>query len=201
MVFKIGHRGAAGYEPENTFSSFLTALELGANMVELDVRRTKDGKIVVIHDACVDRTTNGTGLVRDLTLEELGEFDVGKGKKIPILSNILDLFAPHLVINVELKEEGMAGEVLRLIQTYRRVDRVIVSAFDDEESGYTSNWVDLLWLKRKESGIKIGLLARDYPHIWRSLELASAYDIYSLHWYAHHILRLMVKYAHNRFNK
>ncbi|MEM3174237.1 MAG: glycerophosphodiester phosphodiesterase family protein, partial [Candidatus Bathyarchaeia archaeon] len=67
LELKIGHRGAKAYEPENTIRSFKRALELGVNAIELDVRRTKDGELVVIHDAEVDRTTSGKGLVSELT--------------------------------------------------------------------------------------------------------------------------------------
>ena len=72
-MLKIGHRGARAYEPENTLSSFRKALEFGANAVELDVRKTKDGKLVVIHNADVNKTTNGEGAVSEFTLEQLNK--------------------------------------------------------------------------------------------------------------------------------
>ena len=90
LKLKVGHRGARAYEPENTLRSFRKALELGVNAVELDVRRTKDGELVVIHDDKVDRTTNGRGLVNELTLEEIEKLDAGKGEKIPTLEEALE---------------------------------------------------------------------------------------------------------------
>ena len=83
-VLIVAHRGASAYEPENTIRSFDNAFQLGADFVELDVRLSKDGSLVVIHDEAVDRTTNGSGLVRDLTLSELKLLDAGKGEKIPM---------------------------------------------------------------------------------------------------------------------
>ncbi|MEM3426627.1 MAG: glycerophosphodiester phosphodiesterase family protein, partial [Thermoproteota archaeon] len=100
-VLKIGHRGARFYEPENTLRSFRKALELGVDAVELDVRRTRDGELVVIHDAEVDRTTNGKGLVRELTLEEIRRLDAGKGEKIPTLEEALDFLDGRVKILIE----------------------------------------------------------------------------------------------------
>lgn len=91
----IGHRGASAYAPENTFAAFEKARELGADFIELDVQLTKDGKLAVIHDDKVDRTTNGTGFVRHFTMKELKKFDAGswfspsfQGEKIPDLEDV-----------------------------------------------------------------------------------------------------------------
>ncbi|MEM2913929.1 MAG: glycerophosphodiester phosphodiesterase family protein, partial [Candidatus Bathyarchaeia archaeon] len=84
-MLKVGHRGARAYEPENTLRSFKKAIDLGVDAVELDVRRTKDNELVVIHDAEVDKTTNGKGLVNMLTLREIKQLDTKKGEKIPTL--------------------------------------------------------------------------------------------------------------------
>jgi len=87
---KIGHRGARAYEPENTLRSFQKAIELGVDAVELDVRKTKDNEIVVIHNADVNKTTNGNGLVSELSLEDIKRFVTEKGEKIPTLEEVLD---------------------------------------------------------------------------------------------------------------
>ena len=88
-MLRIGHRGARAYEPENTLRSFKKALEIGVNAVELDVRKTKDNHLVVIHDADVKRTTDGEGLVSELTLKEIKDFSAEKGGKIPTLKETL----------------------------------------------------------------------------------------------------------------
>jgi glycerophosphoryl diester phosphodiesterase len=110
-VLIVAHRGASAYEPENTIRSFDNAFQLGADFVELDVRLSKDGSLVVIHDEAVDRTTNGSGLVRDLTLSELKLLDAGKGEKIPTLEEVLELFSePEHKFFIEVKEPGVRGK-------------------------------------------------------------------------------------------
>ncbi|MDN5340013.1 MAG: glycerophosphoryl diester phosphodiesterase [Euryarchaeota archaeon] len=107
----IGHRGAKGIEPENT----LRALRRGmacADLVEVDVRLTKDGIPVVIHDATVDRTTNGTGPVKGYTIDGLKELDAGEGEVIPTLHEVLDLVRGQTGLVVEIKEPGTEAIVV-----------------------------------------------------------------------------------------
>ena len=106
----MGHRGAAAYEPENTLRSIRTALAMGVAAVEVDVQLTRDGELAVIHDDTVDRTTNGTGAVRDFTLAELKKLDVGRGEAIPSLAEVVEEVAgkAHLVIEVKHPEAGPA---------------------------------------------------------------------------------------------
>ena len=87
----IGHRGAMGYEPENTLRSFQKALDLGVDMIEFDVHLCKSGELVVFHDEKVNRTTNGQGYIAQKSLEKLKELDAGQGEKIPTLEEVLDL--------------------------------------------------------------------------------------------------------------
>ena len=117
-MIKIGHRGACGYEPENTLRSFDRAMQLGVDMVELDVHICKSGEIVVIHDENVDRTTSGTGLVVDKTLDELKTLDAGEGERIPTLEEVLDLISRRVKMGIELKGNGMAKPVVGLIKKY-----------------------------------------------------------------------------------
>ena len=114
-MLKVGHRGARAYEPENTLRSFKRAIELGVNAVELDIRRTKDGEVVVIHDAKVDKTKNGKGLVSELTLEEIKQLVTEKGERIPTLEEALDFLDKKVKILIELKETGFEKKVLDLI--------------------------------------------------------------------------------------
>ena len=85
MALVIAHRGASAYAPENTMPAFEKALELGAEGIELDVHMTADGEIVVIHDHTIDRTSNGKGMVKDLTLDEIKKFDFGLAGSSPKL--------------------------------------------------------------------------------------------------------------------
>jgi len=103
MFLKIGHRGAMGYEPENTLRSFKKALDLKVDMIELDVYVCKSDELIVIHDDKVDRTTNGQGYVVNKTFEELRTLDAGKNEKIPTLSEVLNLVNRKAKLNIELK--------------------------------------------------------------------------------------------------
>lgn len=129
-VLIVAHRGASAYEPENTIRSFERAYQLGADFVELDVRLSRDGRLVVIHDESVDRTTNGFGLVRDLTLNELKVLDAGKGEKIPTLTEVLEFFsdAKHRFF-IEAKEQGLEGKLLQAIIDHDAQDKVVITSF------------------------------------------------------------------------
>lgn len=135
MMLRIGHRGACGYEPENTLPSFKKALELNVDIIELDVRLTKDKKLVVIHDKSTDRTTDEKGCVSDKTLKELKKLDAGNGERIPTLEEVLDLINRRTKVNIELKEEGTSKLVFKLIDFYiinKRWthDDFLISSFD-----------------------------------------------------------------------
>jgi len=119
----FGHRGAPGYprHGENTIASFNKALQAGAGGLEFDVRRCGDGRIVVIHDDTIDRTTNGKGRVADLSYDQLKVFDAGFGEPVPLLSDVL---------NIELKDAGIAPDVKKLVLERRLAEHVIVSAFE-----------------------------------------------------------------------
>ena len=131
-MLKIGHRGAKAYEPENTLRSFKKAIEIGVDAVELDVRKTKDNQLVVIHDADVKRTTNGRGLVNELTLEEIKGFSTEKGEKIPTLKEALDFLDKKVKIVVELKEADLENQVLSLVRESRLEENVIIISFMEE---------------------------------------------------------------------
>jgi glycerophosphoryl diester phosphodiesterase len=133
----IGHRGAMGYEPENTLRSFQRAIDLRVDMIEFDVHLCKTGELVVIHDEKVNRTTNGRGLVADKTLSELKKLDAGNGEKIPTLEEVLNLIDRKVKVNIELKGPHTATPTLKIIQKYLNqgwiYDDFLVSSFDSPE--------------------------------------------------------------------
>jgi glycerophosphoryl diester phosphodiesterase len=131
-LLRIGHRGARALEPENTLRIFGRAVELGVDAVELDVRKTKDGKIVVVHDDKMDRTTDGSGLVSELSLEEIKGFTAEKGEKIPTLGEALDFLKGKVKVLIELKEAGYEEKVLDLVRERGMVDDVIIISFHEE---------------------------------------------------------------------
>jgi glycerophosphoryl diester phosphodiesterase len=128
-MLRIGHRGARAYEPENTVRSFRKAVEIGVDAVELDVRKTQDNQLVVIHDPDVKKTTNGKGLVSELTLKQIKEFSTEKGEKIPTLKEALDFLDKKVKTIIELKEAGVEKEVLALVHENGLQTNVIVTSF------------------------------------------------------------------------
>jgi glycerophosphoryl diester phosphodiesterase len=130
MVKVLGHRGCAGIEPENTMRAFKRAMDLGVDFIELDVRKSRDKKLVVIHDDEVDRTTNGNGSVRDLTFEEIRKLDAGKGEKIPSLEEAIDLLKKGKQrIAIEIKEPDTLDEILKIVMEEGLSSKVIIVSF------------------------------------------------------------------------
>lgn len=125
----VGHRGARAYAPENTLTSFRKAIEIGVDAIEFDVRRTKDGRIVVIHDADVKRTTDGEGLVSELTLKEIKSFSAEQGEKIPTLEEALDFIDKKVKMIIELKEVGTEEDVTSAVKERGLEKHVIISSF------------------------------------------------------------------------
>jgi len=128
-MIKVGHRGARAYETENTVRSFRKAVELGVDAVELDVRKTKDQEIVVIHDVDIKRTTNGSGLVSDLTLQQIRSYSTEKDEKIPTLAEALDFIDKKARVFIELKETGFEEKVLSIVCKKGLVKNVVIVSF------------------------------------------------------------------------
>jgi glycerophosphoryl diester phosphodiesterase len=131
----IAHRGASAQAPENTLAAFQLALDLQSDGIELDVMLTADKQVVVIHDDTVDRTTNGSGRVGDLTLEEILTLDAGEGEKVPTLPEVLDRFGGKFLINIELKNytsifDDLPIKVAKLVQSRGLEENVLLSSFN-----------------------------------------------------------------------
>jgi len=159
----FAHRGFSSQYPENTMTAFRKALEAGADGIELDARLTIDGQIVIMHDPTVDRTTNGKGKVRNLTLAEIRGLDAGikkgmvfENERVPLLEEVFAELGGKLLLNVELcnYEEGdertLSNAVVELIEKYNLVDSVIISSF---------RFNNLVYVKDRNPGISCGLLA------------------------------------------
>jgi len=130
----IGHRGAAADAPENTLAAFALALEQGADGIELDVQLCADGVPVIIHDATVDRTCDGTGRVGELTLAELRLLTIANDQPIPTLDDLFTALGRRTLYNVELKALGRGGDALaaavaRVIAAHGVAEQVLISSF------------------------------------------------------------------------
>lgn len=174
MTKIYGHRGAKGTYPENTLLSFEKAIEQGVEGLELDVHMTKDGEIVVIHDENLERTTDGSGYIKDMTLEEIKQFSAGTKRKyahfsnyeeevwsaerVPTLIEVLELLKPYPTeLNIELKTtiekyDGIEEKVLSIVKEYGDNRKVIYSAF---------HLPTILRVKKLSSDAKIAWLLSD----------------------------------------
>jgi glycerophosphoryl diester phosphodiesterase len=191
-MLKIGHRGACGYEPENTLLSFDKALELGVDAVELDVHRLKDGKVVVIHDRKVNRTTNGKGHVTNKCFKEIRKLRVGKSEKIPLLEEVLDLIDRRIEVNIELKGKNTALAVSRIVNYYIKLkgwkeDHFFVSSFDHEE---------LIKFKNELPAIRICPLVKKIPKGYA--KFGENMKAYSINVFYKRIGKKFIEDAHRR---
>ncbi len=164
-MLRIGHRGAAAHAPENTVASFRRAVELDADAVEFDVQRTRDGALVVIHDETVDRTTNGSGRVGDLTFGEVRALDAGvwkgrefAGERVPTLEEAIDAVPERIRLFVELKDPalypGIEAQVLGVLGERNALRRAEVSSFDHDA---------LARVRAADADVAIGLLFSRHP--------------------------------------
>lgn len=126
-MLTVGHRGVMGVEPENTLRSFVRADNEGLDAIELDLHLSKDGALVVMHDADVSRTTDGTGPIGDLTLAELRGLDAGQGERIPVFEDVME--AVRAPIQAEIKDRAAARVLTDMIRERGLHDRVTVISF------------------------------------------------------------------------
>ncbi|MEU1543001.1 glycerophosphodiester phosphodiesterase family protein [Actinacidiphila glaucinigra] len=126
----VGHRGVMGVEPENTLRSFVRAEREDMDQIELDLHLSKDGALIVMHDVKVDRTTDGSGLIGDFTLDELRDLDAGHGERIPVFEEVLD--AVTKPIQAEIKDVAAARVLAATMLERDLAGRVDVLSFHDE---------------------------------------------------------------------
>jgi glycerophosphoryl diester phosphodiesterase len=173
-----GHRGNPAEHPENTMRSFRSAIAAGCDLIECDVHLSSDGRLVVIHDHTLERTTNGTGLVKDHTAAELRKLDAGEGEKIPLLQEVVELALGKVGLVIELKQlpqlyEGLEEKLLNMLRQLGAVSECAVVSF---------NHLAIHELRKKEPALQLGILEGARPmHPAKLLREAGA-DVYSPHW-------------------
>lgn len=148
----VGHRGTTTFGPENTIAGFLAAVEHGAQLLEMDIRTTKDGHLVVIHDASVDRTTDGEGLVRRMTLEEIKKLDAGSwfdakfgGERVPTFAEVLDAIKGKALPDLDIKDAD-ADQIVAVLKE---------KGFTEGITVYSGNWKLLSHIKELLPGVLI----------------------------------------------
>lgn len=139
-----GHRGAAFLAPENTLASIYKAMDTKASRIEIDVRQTVEGRVVVIHDATVDRTTNGKGKVNEITYDSIKKLDAGswfsldyRDETIPSLEQVLQIFKSDIDLLIEIKadrdyDKSIENNVVDIIREYYAMDYCIIQSFDTD---------------------------------------------------------------------
>jgi glycerophosphoryl diester phosphodiesterase len=178
----IAHRGGPAYAPENTLKAFRHAIERGANALEFDVQMTNDGALVVIHDETVDRTTDGSGTVGDMTLDEIRALDAGDGEVVPTYNEVIELGkAGGVMLLPEAKSPalypGMAGQMLEELRAAEYLKGSIVQSFDaDTLEAVRAQDTDVqvcalygLW------GFDVGAPAGDAQYVCPMAEMALLY--------------------------
>ena len=156
----IGHRGAAGLAPENTFAGFDLALEMGVDGLETDVQKTKDGKLVLFHDDRLDRTTNGRGVLQETPWQELQHLDAGSwfdakytGEQIPLLIDALKRYVTRTYFDLEIKQIGIEYEVLKMVEQLKLLDRVTFTS---------QNFPTICNIKEKNPLARVGYITADF---------------------------------------
>ncbi|PIF01050.1 MAG: glycerophosphodiester phosphodiesterase [Maribacter sp.] len=155
----IGHRGAMGHEMENTVASVRKALELGVDMIEIDVFKIKSGEIVVFHDETVDRLTDLSGKIEDYDIFYVKKMMLEGNHPIPLLQDVMDVLDDDVRLNIELKGAGTADRVNMIVNVFmgRRgwdLDKFIISSF---------NWDELKSMRKFNKDIPIAVLTDDDP--------------------------------------
>lgn len=145
----IGHKGASAIAPENTLKAFQKAIELHADYVEFDSHLTKDGEIVIIHDADTFSLTGVHGLIRDKTLKEIKKLNAGEGERIPTLQELVAIAKGKIGLQLEIKSTGLLERMVKILRKENLIQNSIVSCFMFDE---------LLKLKEIEPKLKIGFL-------------------------------------------
>ncbi len=171
----FGHRGAAGLVAENTLESIEKALEFGVDGIEIDIHLCKSGELVVLHDETLNRTTNGTGKVSELTWQELSKYRTIEGYKIPTLKQVLDLIDARCALNIELKGIRTAKPTVELLEKHIKGSKwesnhFILSSFDHSQ---------LFQIKATTSAFKLGVLTE--KKISSILNVAKTVEAFSVH--------------------
>jgi glycerophosphoryl diester phosphodiesterase len=164
MMLVAGHRGAAGLHPENSRAGVQCAIDLGADFVEVDVHRARDGALAVIHDETVDRTTDGTGRVHALTRAELRRLRLANGEAVPFLEEILEIVRGRIPLLCEIKDGVAAGPAYAAVRDAGMLGETVFISFKLDA---------LRYLRQRDAGVAIGPLIHlpDEADIRRALAL------------------------------
>ncbi len=173
-----GHRGNPAHHPENTLRSFRSAIDSGCDLIECDVHLSSDGRLVVIHDHTLERTTNGTGLVRDRTAAELRRLDAGQGEQIPLLHEVIELALGKVGLAIEIKQvpiqyPGLEEKLVAMLRQLGAVQECAVVSFFHPS---------IRKLRDLEPRLQLGILEGARPIDPARLLREAGAEVFSPHW-------------------
>lgn len=191
QIIIIGHKGANKSEPENTIKSFRKAIELQADYIELDVQVSKDGEIVVIHDYEISDLTDHSGNVKEMTLDELKQLDMGEGEKIPTLQEVIKLAQGKIGLQIEIKVNEIGKKIIEMLRDANLIESTIISSFIHNE---------LVKIKKLEPEIKLGALLSERISEPRDLinitKRVIKKNLFAVHPYFAGVNRELIEFAH-----
>lgn len=191
-ILIIGHKGANKSEPENTLKSFRKAIELRADYIEFDVQASKDGEIVVIHDYEISKLTGHSGNVKEMTLDELKQLNMGEGEKIPTLQEVIMLAQGEIGLQIEIKVKDIVKKIIELLRDASLIESTIISSFIHNE---------LLKIKKLEPEIKLGALLSERISEPRDLTRATKRvikkNLFGVHPHFAGVNKELIEFAHN----
>jgi len=173
-----GHRGNPAQHPENTMRSFRSAINAGCDLIECDVHLSSDGRLMVIHDHSLERTTNGSGLVRDHTAAELRRLDAGEGEHMPLLQEVVELAIGKVGLVIEIKQvpiqyPGLEDKLVAMLRQLGAVSECAVVSFHHPS---------IRQLREMEPKLQLGILEGARPIDPARMMREAGADVYSPHW-------------------
>ncbi len=192
----IAHRGWSAKFPENTLLAFREAIALGADAIEFDVRQSKDGELVISHDADVSRTTNGKGDVAKLTFNKLRTFDTGQGERVPTLREVLELGKGKIAFQCEIKVPKIEEKIIQLIENVGVLDATYFSSFSHAIMGKVKELRPAAKVATLESKVDLGSEAQQRRLAKQFVDRAQKVKAMAVHINMNDASPIIFKYLH-----
>ncbi|MFX1500815.1 MAG: glycerophosphodiester phosphodiesterase [Promethearchaeota archaeon] len=191
-ILIIAHRGASNVSPENTLKAFQKAIELKADYIEFDVHQTRDGELVIRHDANISQSDGTISLIKDMTLKELKSIDVGQGERIPTLKELINLSKGRIGLQCEVKTQNLGKDLIEILKNEDLIETSIISSLIFRE---------LQELQKMHSGLKLSLLLSEEMTSQRMMikfcKIAIENEFFAIHPYWRSINKEIVEFSHS----
>ena len=188
----ISHKGAGNYAPANTLKAIQKAIDLKADFVEFDIHKTKDDKIVLIHNANLINSSGNYGIVKEMTIDQIKMVKVGEGEKIPTLEEVISISKNKINLQIEIKAEGLIDDLVKLLNREDLINTSIISSF---------SLTELIKLKERAPKIKIGYLLptemKQVNLVKKNVKKAFNNHFYAIHPHFSIITKEIINYSKN----